>query len=41
MKRLIVIGAEPIGIEAALFGVERDFDVLVLERDRPESSLLR
>jgi thioredoxin reductase len=41
MRRLIVIGAGPIGIEAALLGIERGFDVLVLEKERPGSSLRR
>lgn len=41
MKRLIVIGAGPIGLEAALAGHARGFEVTLLERDRIGSSLLR
>ena len=41
MKRLIVIGAGPIGLEAALYGAQRGFEVTVLEKDVVGSSLLR
>jgi NADPH-dependent 2,4-dienoyl-CoA reductase/sulfur reductase-like enzyme len=41
MKRLVVIGAGPMGLEAALGALERGFDVTVLERDRVGASLLR
>ncbi len=34
MKRLAIIGAGPIGLEAALLGIERGFDVTVLEASR-------
>lgn len=41
MTRLLIIGAGPIGLEAALAGHARGFDVALLERDRIGSSLLR
>lgn len=41
MKRLLVIGAGPMGLEAALLGAARGFDVLVLEKETVGSSLLR
>jgi thioredoxin reductase len=40
-KRLIVIGAGPIGIEAALGAIEKGFDVTVLEKGRPGDALRR
>jgi hypothetical protein len=40
-RRLIVIGAGPIGIAAALGGVRRGWDVTVLESDEIGSSLCR
>src|SRR5688572_24639768 len=40
-RRLIVIGAGPIGVAAALGGVDRGWDVRVLEADRVGASLLR
>lgn len=40
-KRLAIIGAGPIGLEAALLGRERGFEVRVLERDAVGSSLRR
>ena len=39
MKRLVVIGAGPMGLEAALLGVERGYQVTVLERGRVGESL--
>lgn len=39
--RLVVIGAGPIGLAAAWGGVERGWDVTVLERDEVGASLLR
>ncbi len=39
--KLIVIGAGPMGLEAALAGVERGFDVTVLEAGQVGDSLLR
>lgn len=39
--RLLVIGAGPMGLFAALEGVERGFDVTVLEKDEVGSALLR
>ena len=41
MKRLLVIGAGPIGIEAALAGLARGLDVTVLERHSVGHSLTR
>ena len=41
MKRLVVIGAGPVGLEAALYGAARGFDVTVLERGAVGASLLR
>ncbi len=41
MRRLLVIGAGPIGLEAAVLGAARGFDVRVLEKDRAGSSLSR
>lgn len=38
--RLLVIGAGPIGLFAALAGVEKGFDVTVLEKDEVGSALL-
>jgi thioredoxin reductase len=38
-RRLIVIGAGPMGIEAALGAIERGFEVTVLEKGRPGDSL--
>lgn len=40
-RRLIVIGAGPVGIAAALGGTKRGWDVQVLEADRVGASLLR
>lgn len=40
-NRLIVIGAGPIGLAAALGGVQRDWDVTVLEGDEIGASLQR
>lgn len=40
MKRLVVIGAGPMGLEAALLGAERGYQVTVLERGRVGESLL-
>lgn len=40
-RRLVVIGAGPIGLEAALLGTERGFDVTVLEAGLPGESLRR
>jgi diadenosine tetraphosphatase ApaH/serine/threonine PP2A family protein phosphatase len=37
-RRLVVLGAGPMGLAAALGGVRRGFDVTVLERDRVGSS---
>ncbi|HVR70245.1 MAG TPA: FAD-dependent oxidoreductase [Vicinamibacteria bacterium] len=39
--RLVVIGAGPIGLEAALGAAERGFDVTVLEKERVGASLHR
>ncbi len=39
MRRLAVIGAGPIGIAAALEGIDRGFDVTVLEKGQPGDSL--
>jgi 2-polyprenyl-6-methoxyphenol hydroxylase-like FAD-dependent oxidoreductase len=39
--RVVVIGAGPIGLEAALGAAERGFDVTVLERDEVGASLRR
>jgi 2-polyprenyl-6-methoxyphenol hydroxylase-like FAD-dependent oxidoreductase len=39
--KLLVIGAGPIGLYAALEGVEREFDVTVLEKDEIGSALRR
>ncbi len=39
--RLVVIGAGPMGLEAALLGIERGLDVTVLEAGRPGESLRR
>ncbi|MCB9650263.1 MAG: NAD(P)-binding domain-containing protein [Deltaproteobacteria bacterium] len=41
MKRLVVIGAGPVGLEAALYASARGFDVTVLERGQVGASLLR
>jgi hypothetical protein len=41
MKRLVVIGAGPMGLEAALAAQERGFDVLVLEKDRVGENVRR
>lgn len=41
MKRLAVIGAGPVGIEAALCGLEKGFDVAVYERGEVGATLLR
>jgi hypothetical protein len=41
MKRLVVIGAGPMGLEAALAAQEAGFDVVVLEAGRVGESLLR
>jgi pyridine nucleotide-disulfide oxidoreductase len=40
-RRLVVIGAGPMGLEAALGALERGLDVTVLEKDRVGASLLR
>jgi len=40
-KRLLVVGAGPIGLAAAVLGRRRGLDVTVLERDEPGSALLR
>jgi thioredoxin reductase len=40
-RRLIVIGAGPVGLAAALGGVRRGWDVTVLEKDAIGASLLR
>jgi thioredoxin reductase len=40
-KRLIVIGAGPMGLEAALEGTARGYEVTVLEKDRVGATLLR
>src|SRR5215813_13113147 len=37
--RLLVVGAGPMGLYAALEGVERGFDVIVLEKDEPGAAL--
>lgn len=39
-RRLAVLGAGPIGLEAALLGLERGFDVQVYERDAVGASLV-
>ncbi len=41
MSRLLVIGAGPMGLEAALGALERGFDVTVLEKGRVGESLRR
>lgn len=41
MTRLVVIGAGPMGLEAALGALERGFEVTVLEKGRVGESLLR
>jgi hypothetical protein len=41
MKRLLIIGAGPIGVAAAAAALDRGFDVTVLERDDVGSSLER
>ncbi len=41
MNRLVVIGAGPMGLEAALGALERGFDVTVLEKGRVGESLRR
>ena len=41
MSRLVVIGAGPMGLEAALGAEERGFDVTVLEKGRIGESLRR
>lgn len=40
-RRLVVVGAGPMGLEAALLAGERGFDVMVLEQDRVGESLRR
>ena len=40
-KRLAIVGAGPIGLEAALLGIERGYDVTVLEKGRPGDALRR
>lgn len=40
-RRVVVIGAGPMGLEAALGAVERGLEVTVLEKDRVGASLLR
>lgn len=40
-KRLAVIGAGPIGVEAALLGLDAGFDVTVFEKDRIGAHLLK
>src|SRR5262245_26743533 len=40
-RRLVVIGAGPMGLEAALGGLERGLEVTVVEKDRVGASLLR
>ena len=40
MRRLAVIGAGPVGIEAALYGIERGFDVTVYEKGELGAGLL-
>lgn len=40
-RRLIVIGAGPVGLEAALGALELGFDVTVLEKESPGASLLK
>lgn len=40
-RRLLVIGAGPIGLAAAVAGLERGLDVTVLERDAVGASMLR
>lgn len=40
-RRLIVIGAGPIGLEAALGGLELGFEVTILEKDTPGASLMK
>jgi thioredoxin reductase len=40
-RRMIVIGAGPMGLEAALLGHEAGFEVIVLEKGRVGDSLLR
>lgn len=40
-KRLAIVGAGPIGLEAALLGIERGFEVTVLEKGRPGDALRR
>jgi hypothetical protein len=39
-RRLVVVGAGPSGLAAALLGLDRGLDVTVLERDRVGASLL-
>lgn len=41
MRRLAIIGAGPIGLEAALLGTERGFDATVLEKGRVGDALRR
>lgn len=41
MRRLVVIGAGPVGMEAALLGVARGFEVSVFEAGRVGATLLR
>jgi len=41
MKTLVVVGAGPMGLEAALGALARGFDVTVLEKDRVAESLRR
>ena len=41
LRRLAIIGAGPIGLEAALLGRERGFEVTVLEKGRVGESLRR
>jgi hypothetical protein len=40
-RRLVVIGAGPMGLEAALLALERGLDVTVLEKDRVGANLCR
>lgn len=40
-KKVIILGAGPIGVEAALQAASRGFDVEVFERDQPGSHVLR
>src|SRR5262245_50107360 len=40
-KRLAIIGAGPIGLEAALAGLQKGLDVQIYEKGRPGEHLLR